>query len=91
MSRATVTASATPKPREQMAGVAHELIVDDQTGFVCDLNVSRWVALTCDLLTDEAKRARLAQAATQRVQAYSFDNAAAGMLAAVRHAKVQPV
>ena len=74
-----------------MAGVAHELVVDDQTGFVCDLDVSRWVALTCDLLTDEGKRARLAQAAMQRVQAYSFDNAAAGILAAVRYARVQPV
>jgi glycosyltransferase involved in cell wall biosynthesis len=72
-----------------MAGVAHELVVDGETGYVCDLDVGRWVELTCRLLTDEALRARLAVAATQRVKAYSFNHAADGILGAIRFATVR--
>lgn len=72
-----------------MAGVAGELVVDGVTGFVRNLDLNQWVAVAADLLEDEVMRSKLGAAAINLVQTYSFDHAAAGILSAVRYARVQ--
>lgn len=82
-------AAGVPVMVTPMAGVANELVVNGETGFVCELNLARWVDQACEVLKDEALRSRLAAAAIERVKAYSFDHAASGILAAVKHAQEQ--
>jgi glycosyltransferase involved in cell wall biosynthesis len=66
------------------AGVAGELVVDGDNGFVCELDEQAWAERAALLLS----RADLWQSFSRRslalVREYSFDNAAAGLLDACR-------
>jgi len=68
------------------AGAAGELVRDGINGRVLPLDEAAWVQATAALLADDAQRHRLADAARAAVAQYSFDNAAAGIVDAARHA-----
>lgn len=68
------------------AGSANELIADGVTGYVLGLNVVRWAQAACQLLTQPELYARMSAAARERVQPYTFRNAASGLAQAVQFA-----
>ncbi len=67
-----------------MAGVAHDLVIDDRNGFVLPLDEARWIEAGQRLLQDPALHARFAAAALADVGQYTFDRAAQGIYQAVR-------
>ena len=68
------------------AGVAGELIVDGQNGYVRALEVSLWVAACVDLLQNPGRHAVFARQAVRRVQPFNCENAARGIASAARRA-----
>lgn len=67
-----------------MAGVADDLVVTGQNGYVLPLELAPWVDACHALLTDAALYARFAQSSVQRVAKFSYDNAAQGICDAVK-------
>ena len=78
--------SGVPVIVSPQAGVAHELVRDDETGQVLDMDVSAWAQCAQRMLTDEALWQRMSRQCRETVKAYSFDNAAKGFVAGVRAA-----
>ncbi len=68
------------------AGVAGELVRDSINGRVLPLDEAAWTDAAVTLLADATLYARYAAAARLAVAPYSFDNAAAGIVDAARHA-----
>jgi glycosyltransferase involved in cell wall biosynthesis len=67
-----------------MAGVAGELILDEENGFVLPLNIEQWTNAAVRLLSDRTLHVSMSERSRALVQEYSFDNAAAGIASAVR-------
>ena len=68
------------------AGVAGELVRDGEAGRVLALEEAAWIEAAAALLSDPALHERCAAAAHSAVMPYNFDNAAAGIVDAARHA-----
>lgn len=68
------------------AGVAGELVRDGENGFVLPLEKSRWVDAAARLLSDAKLYSAMAARGRDLVAEYSYENAAAGIAAAVRTA-----
>jgi glycosyltransferase involved in cell wall biosynthesis len=68
------------------AGVAGELILHGENGFVCEINVDMWAARAEQLLTAPLLYERFSKRSRAVVGVYTFDHAAAGLVAACRHA-----
>jgi len=68
------------------AGVAGELVVDGQNGYVRELDVSAWADCAMDLLQDAIQWQAFSQRSLERVRRYNFDSAAAGIVDACRYA-----
>lgn len=68
------------------AGVAGELVVHEENGYVCELDAQLWADRCVELLSDEARRARFGRRSLMLVREYSFDNAARGFVDACDHA-----
>ncbi|MDB5727637.1 MAG: glycosyltransferase family 4 protein [Noviherbaspirillum sp.] len=68
------------------AGVADELIVDGENGFVCPLDVNLWAERAELLLTQPAVYRRFSRHSLAQVSRYTFDTAAVGLADACRHA-----
>jgi glycosyltransferase involved in cell wall biosynthesis len=68
------------------AGVVGELVLHGENGFVCELDVEHWAARAEQLLTAPLLYERFAKRSRALVDAYTFDHAAAGIVAACRHA-----
>lgn len=68
------------------AGVAGELVLDGENGFVCPLDADLWADRAVALLTDPAKLAQFSRRSHSLVRKYTFDNAAEGVVEACRHA-----
>ncbi len=66
------------------AGVAGELVVDGQNGFVRELDVNAWADCAKDLLQNAARWQTFSQHSLDRVRRYNFDSAAAGIVDACR-------
>lgn len=66
------------------AGVAGELVLDGQNGYVCELDAQAWAEYAAALLTDEERWQRHSRRSLALVREYTFDNAAAGLLDACR-------
>lgn len=62
------------------AGVAGELVVDGQNGFVRDLRVPLWADCCQALLTNHTLWQAFSEAGLRRVHAYEFDSAAQGIV-----------
>ncbi len=72
------------------AGVAGELVRDNENGHVLPLDVAPWADAAASLLLDAPQWARMSTRSCELVRTYTYRNAAAGLLAAVRHAQGQP-
>jgi glycosyltransferase involved in cell wall biosynthesis len=68
------------------AGVAGELVIDGENGFVCPLDNAAWAERAARLLAAEDVRERYSRRSLELVREYSFDNAAAGLVEACRYA-----
>jgi len=66
------------------AGVAGELVIDGDNGFVCGLEEQAWAERAALLLTHEEMLQEFSRRSLALVREYSFDNAAAGLLDACR-------
>jgi len=66
------------------AGVAGELVRDGENGFVCRMSADLWADRAATLLREPALWQRFSDRSLSLVGEYSFDNAAAGLLAACR-------
>ena len=72
------------------AGVAGELVRNGENGHVLPLSVAPWAAAAASLLLDTQQWQGMSARSLELVRAYTYRNAAAGLLAAVRHAQGQP-
>lgn len=68
------------------AGVAGELVTDGENGFVCELDVARWTDRVALLLGNETLYQRFSSRSKSLIANYTFDHAAAGIIAACRYA-----
>lgn len=68
------------------AGVNGELVVEGENGFICPLDQEMWATRTARLLQDRVMWDQYSQRSLALVKEYTFTNAAAGMVAACRHA-----
>jgi hypothetical protein len=66
------------------AGVAGELVVDGQNGYVRELNANAWADCAKSLLQNPAKWQEFSQRSLERVRRYNFESAAAGIVDACR-------
>jgi glycosyltransferase involved in cell wall biosynthesis len=68
------------------AGVADELVLDGENGFVCELDVSTWAERAELLLTQPAVYQRFSRRSRSLVNEYTFETAAYGLVDACRYA-----
>lgn len=68
------------------AGVAGELVIDGQNGFVCELDVALWSERVALLLTQPAVYQRFSAQSRQLAANYTFQHAADGIVDACRYA-----
>jgi len=68
------------------AGVAGELVLDGENGFVCELDLNLWSELSALLLSQDSVYRRFSRRSSTIATQYTFDHAAAGVVAACRHA-----
>ncbi|MGJ7918462.1 glycosyltransferase family 4 protein [Massilia sp. LXY-6] len=68
------------------AGVAGELVIDGQNGYVCDLDVSLWADRAVELLTRPDIYRTFSERSRSLVSNYTFADACAGIAAACRFA-----
>jgi glycosyltransferase involved in cell wall biosynthesis len=66
------------------AGVAGELVLDGENGFICDLDVDTWAERAVMLLARPGLWEDFSRRSLSLVEQYTYDNAAAGLLAACR-------
>jgi glycosyltransferase involved in cell wall biosynthesis len=69
------------------AGVANELIVDGHNGHVCELDASLWGRRAAALLSQPDLWQRMSHNSLEAVKPYNYASAAAGLVAACRHAR----
>jgi glycosyltransferase involved in cell wall biosynthesis len=68
------------------AGVAGELVLHGENGYICELDAQLWAEHVATLLTDDDLRERFARRNHALVREYTFDNAARGLVDACRFA-----
>jgi glycosyltransferase involved in cell wall biosynthesis len=66
------------------AGVAGELVLDGENGYVCPLDANLWASRAATLLTDRELWERFSRRSRALVSEYTFDNAASGLVEACR-------
>ena len=66
-----------------MAGVAHDLVLDNVNGYVLELDLDKWVEAAARLLQDRALYERFSKHGLAHVRNYSYDAAAQGIHDAV--------
>lgn len=79
-------AAGLPAMASVRSGVAGELIIDEENGYVRDLDVEAWSKPAAKLLTQPSIRERFARRSRELVAEFTFDKAAGGLVAACRHA-----
>ncbi len=77
-------ASGLPVLVSPYAGVAGELVVDGQNGYVRELDANAWADCAKGLLVNAAQWQEFSQRSLERVRRYNFDSAAAGIVDACR-------
>lgn len=68
------------------AGVADELVLEGENGFVCGLELEQWIDRAVLLLSNEAVYQRFSQRSRALASHYTFDHAAMGIVDACRYA-----
>lgn len=79
-------AAGTPIVTTPYAGVAGELVIDGETGFVREPDVDFWVEAATRLLNDDPLRRQFAVAGRSKVTTYNYQAAADGIEAACHYA-----
>ena len=79
-------ASGLPIIVSPKAGVAGELVVDGENGFVCDLDHATWTERVVLLLTNDALHERFSRRSLDIVGHYTFKHAANGIIDACHRA-----
>ncbi|OAI04484.1 glycosyltransferase family 4 protein [Methylomonas methanica] len=79
-------ASGLPVIVSPHAGVAGELVADNENGFIRELDVELWAEAAVTLLSDRALYGRFSENCRLRVAEYSFDNSALGITDAIMQA-----
>ena len=70
------------------AGVANELVCHDVNGYVLELNLDDWIKHTTDLLSNPDLLAQFSNESQIKIQAYSYEAAAQGIINAVNGALI---
>ena len=68
------------------AGVAHDLVIQEETGFVLPVEKEVWAEKVVNILKDQALYEKLSANAHKHVQKYNFQNAAKGVIDAIQSA-----
>jgi glycosyltransferase involved in cell wall biosynthesis len=68
------------------AGVAGELVLNGENGFICDLDVSLWADRAMLLLTQPDIYRKFSDRSRSLVSKYTFDEASSGIVTACRFA-----
>jgi glycosyltransferase involved in cell wall biosynthesis len=68
------------------AGAAGELVLNNQNGFICDLDINVWAERAVALLTQPKLWQSFSQRNESLVKQYTFEAATTGMVNACRHA-----
>lgn len=84
-------ASGVPVIVSPHAGVAGELVVDGDNGFVLPLALELWVDAAVKLLEDKTLHHQFAMRSQEKVSDYSFNRAAQGLAATIRYVAGKPV
>ena len=79
-------ASGLPIMTTPYAGVAHELVINDRNGYIKPCDIDTWSDHAAWLLSQPNEWQRFSCASIELVKKYSYKNAAAGLVAACRHA-----
>ena len=79
-------AAGLPVIASTFAGVAGELVLHDQNGYICELDIELWAQRASDLLTQPQLWDRFSKHSLSLVDQYTFDAAAGGLADACRHA-----
>jgi glycosyltransferase involved in cell wall biosynthesis len=67
------------------AGAKDDLIKHGECGYVLDAEVESWTSAALRLLQDDTHYSAFSAAAREAVKPYTFDNAAKGIIDAIRH------
>jgi glycosyltransferase involved in cell wall biosynthesis len=84
-------ASGVPVIVSPHAGVAGELVVDGENGFVLPLVLELWVDAAVKLLEDKTLHHQFSQSSQEKVCDYSFNNAAKGLAETIRYVVGKPI
>lgn len=79
-------ASGAPVITTPYAGVADDLVVEDETGYVIEPVVEFWAAKSLQMLNNRALWERLSLAGRKTLDVFNYDNAAQGILDAAEYA-----
>ncbi|MBE3143408.1 MAG: glycosyltransferase family 4 protein [Planctomycetes bacterium] len=77
--------AGTPVITTEMTAAAGELVLHEQNGYVLPLDVDAWTQVIVEMLKNEGKWELFSRNAQSKVQEFTFDNAAAGIMAAFRY------
>jgi glycosyltransferase involved in cell wall biosynthesis len=79
-------ASGLPVIASPFAGVSHELVCENQNGYICELDPDLWTEKATDLLTQATLHQSFSQHSLQLVAPYTFKNASEGIVKACEFA-----
>jgi glycosyltransferase involved in cell wall biosynthesis len=80
-------ASGLPVIVSPHAGVAGELVIEGENGYIRELDVTKWAEAAIVLIQDKKSYDRFSRNSRARVTEYTFENAASGLANAIRQAK----
>ena len=80
-------ASGVPVITCDRAGVANDLVIDQENGYVLDLEVDTWVKYSIKLLTNSHLYEKFSQNSISHVQKYNYANAANGIIEAIEFSR----
>lgn len=78
-------ASGTPVLVTPYAGVANDLVKNDENGYILDIDKEKWSRKIVEILNDESLWNRLSKDAIKSVKNYTFENAANGIITACNY------
>jgi glycosyltransferase involved in cell wall biosynthesis len=77
--------SGVPVITTDMTAAAGELVLDGENGYVLPMDSDLWAERICSLLSDEEKYEAFSMRAKEKVSAFSFDQAAQGIIDAITY------
>lgn len=80
-------ASGVPVITCENTGVANDLVINNENGFVMDLDVKKWATIITTTLSNPKEYERLSENAFQYVQRFNFESAAQGIIEAINFTK----